>query len=333
MWFVSIRRRYVRNLWPLLLAWSLALGALGETETAGNAAALLKGMRLAVSQASYKGIVSYTKDAQVESFQLFHSTVGGTEQERLVAINSPLREVVRNAEKVACYFPDTKTVFVENKSSNHSLLLDLPEDLSLLSRYYRMEVKGEELVAMRAARLIRIEPRDSFRYARQIWVDVESKLPLKFELLDESGKVVEQMAFTSLSIESAIPAADLNPSTPVDQFSWQVSQRETLPLESLHWTLDKVPDGFQLVSYTRLKRPSVAHSVEHILLSDGLSSVSVYIEQAKGDMVKTPPNQVGAIHTHFRKTDGHLVTVMGEVPAKTVQAIAHGLRYQDSREP
>lgn len=320
--------------WPLwLLAVAIDVGA--EAAEPSQAAALgwLTGMQHSVADLNYKGVVAYLKDKQVESFQLFHASKGGVEQERLVSMNSPLREVVRNAERVACYFPDTKTVFVENKPSTRSVLLELPDDLTQLSRYYRVSLQGQEYVARRPSQVVGIEPRDGYRYARRIWMDMDSKLPLKFEMLEEGGQVVEQMVFTSLSIEPSIPREDLDPSFRADTFTWQTSQRETLPLDSLHWTLRDVPEGFQIVSYTRLKRPPNNRSVEHILLSDGFSSVSIYIEEQKGDMVKEHPKKIGAINAYSLKMDDLLITVMGEVPAKTVQVIANGLRYQDTHEP
>jgi sigma-E factor negative regulatory protein RseB len=330
----SVWKRLIVRAWPLWLL-VVAVDVRSEVAEPSQAAALgwLTGMQHSVAALNYKGVVAYLKDKQVESFQLFHASKGGVEQERLISMNSPLREVVRNAEKVACYFPDTKTVFVENKPSTRSVLLELPDDLTQLSRYYRVSLQGQEYVASRLSQMVGIEPRDGYRYARRIWMDLDSKLPLKFEMLEEGGQVVEQMVFTSLSIEPSIPREDLDPSVRADTFTWQTSQRETLPLDSLHWTLRDVPEGFQIVSYTRLKRPPNNRSVEHILLSDGFSSVSIYIEEQKEDAIKERPRKIGAINAYSLKMDGSLITVMGEVPAKTVQVIANGLRYQDAHEP
>lgn len=290
-------------------------------------------MRHAVSQLNYKGVVAYLKDKEVESFQLFHASNAGKEQERLVSMNSPLREVVRDAEKVACYYPDSKTVFVESKPSTRSVLLDMPEDLTQLSRYYRVELKDQQYVARRLSQIVDITPLDDYRYARRIWIDTASKLPLKFEILGEDGQAVEQMVFTSLDLESSIPNSELAPSVPIDQFTRQTSKREALPLDSLYWRLHNVPDGFQIMSYSRLKRPPNDRTVEHILLSDGFSSVSIYVESQKSGPPKEHPKQIGTINAHSVKIDDYLVTVMGEVPAKTVETIANGLVHGDTTQP
>lgn len=331
--FPARNRHGLRVILLCLLMVALKARADLPASSQANALGWLTDMRQAVVELSYRGVVAYLRDKQVESFQLLHSVNAGVEQERLVSMNSPLREVVRNAEKVACYFPDTKTVFVENKPARRSVLLDVPADMTQLARYYRVGLEGQETIARRLSQVVSIEPRDDYRYARIIWVDTESKLPLKFEMLDEDGQTVEQMMFTSLSVVPSIPPQDLDPSVQADSFAWHTSQREVLPLDSLRWTLQKVPDGFQIVSYTRMRRPSGDRSVEHILMSDSLSSVSIYIEEQPEGTVKERPKKVGAIHADSVKINGYLVTVMGEVPAKTVQAIANGLRYQDKTAP
>ncbi|BBL76055.1 MucB/RseB C-terminal domain-containing protein [Methylomagnum ishizawai] len=328
-----LRKGLVPGLGALCLLAALGLVAAPVAPPQAPALGWLTDMRHAVGQRNYKGTVAYLKDKQVESFQLFHAVNGGKEQERLVSMNSPLREVVRDAQKVACYYPETKTVFVENKPSTRSVLLDIPDDLTQLSRDYRVELKGQEYVARRLSQVVDITPLDAYRYARRIWIDTDSKLPLKFEILGEDGQAVEQMVFTSLDLDPSFAGGDLSPSMPIDQFTRQTSQRETLPLDSLHWELHDVPDGFQIVSYSHLQRPPNDRKVEHILLSDGFSSVSIYIEDQKSGPPKEHPKKIGTINAESVKIGDYLATVMGEVPAKTVEAIAHGLRHRDTEQP
>lgn len=328
------RKALIVPIWLLsLLLTAGGAGAGIQEAPPPTAVDWLTEMRRAVAELSYKGVIAYLRDKEVDSFQLFHSAGPGTEQERLVSMNSPLREVVRNAEKVTCYFPDTRTVFVESKPAKRSVLLDIPADMVQLSRYYRVGLQGQETIARRLAQVVSIEPRDGYRYARLVWVDTDSKLPLKFELLDEDGQTVEQVMFTTLSVEQSIPREELEPSVPADSFAWRTNVREVLPLASLRWTLQNVPEGFQIISYTRMNRPPDDHPVEHILMSDSFSSVSIYIEEKSGVPAKEHPRKVGAIHADSIVIDGHLVTVMGEVPERTVEAIAKGLRYRDGIEP
>ncbi len=297
-------------------------------EAGGDARSWLEAARQAAVKLNYRGIVSYMKDSQIESLQVFHGFRNGLEQERLLSVNSPMREVIRTEDKVTCYYPDTKSMSVDIKPSRHSVLLDLPANLAELSRHYSFSLGDVEYVARRPARVVLIEPKDDLRFARRLWIDEETKLPLKFEWLDEHKQVVEQMVFNSFALEPSIPAEELAPSTQVDS-AWKVKQHEILPAESLIWTLDGVPDGFHMMSYTRLKRGSDNRAIAHILLSDGVSSVSIYIDQLTNESFQVRPKRIGAINTYTRKLDNYLITVMGEAPAKTIQAIANGIRQQD----
>jgi sigma-E factor negative regulatory protein RseB len=207
-------------------------------------------------------------------------------------------------------------------------LIDLPGNLAELSKHYSFSLGEVEYVARRQARIVSIAPKDDWRYGRKLWIDVENKLPLKFEWLDGAGQVLEEMVFNSLAVEPSIPAEELVPSTQIDS-SWKTKQHEILPADSLLWTLDGVPDGFHMMSYTRLKRGSNNRAIDHILLSDGVSSVSIYIDELMNEIFTAQPRKVGAINSYTRKLDKYLVTVMGEAPEKTVQSIGDGIRLQN----
>ncbi|MGI9212260.1 MAG: MucB/RseB C-terminal domain-containing protein [Methylococcaceae bacterium] len=314
----------------LILGFNLIAFADNPTTPSSNDALnWLSGMRQAANTLSYKGNLSFSKNGQVESFQLFHAIKEGVEHERLISMNSPLREVVRNADSVVCYYPETKTAYVENKPSKHSLLLDFPEDLSTLTLHYHFSLQNQEYVAKRLAQTISITPRDDYRYARRIWLDTQSKLPLKSELLDESGNDVEQMVFTTLELNPDLPAHDLEASIPTDSLKWETKQREMLSPSSLNWSLEGVPEGFRIISYSRMKRPGNPIPLDHLLLSDGLSSVSIYMDESKSDTLKSHPRKMGAFNAATRKIGAFQVTVMGEVPERTVSVIAEGLHHQE----
>ena len=63
------------------------------------------------------------------------------------------------------------------------------------------------------------------------------------------------------------------------------------------------------------------------MLSDGLSSVSIYSTVLPDGEVFTGPASVGAVSTYARLIGQHHVTVVGEVPPETVRMIADSLAY------
>ena len=286
-------------------------------------------MRRSATELNYQGFVVYAKDQQLDTFKLVHANVDGQEKERLIALNSPLREVVRTAGNVSFYSAQDSQVVVETKPSNHSVLLELPDDPTVLSRYYRVGLRGQEYIAGRLSQVVALEPKDPFRYTRIIWVDTESKLPLKLEVINEAGQSVEQMVFVSIVPGASIASRDFEPTVREGRTISSINHRESTPLDDLNWSLRDVPDGFQIVSYFKTRRTASNTLVEHILLSDGFAPVSVYIEKNTGSKV-SKERKAGAINIESLTTDGYVITVMGEVPVRTVQIIAKGIRLKKS---
>lgn len=69
--------------------------------------------------------------------------------------------------------------------------------------------------------------------------------------------------------------------------------------------------------------------VSHVMLSDGMASVSVYVEyvvKAEQTDVALGVSMMGAMNAYTRSLDTALITVVGEVPPATVEAIALSVR-------
>ncbi|WP_367026665.1 MucB/RseB C-terminal domain-containing protein [Methylococcus sp. ANG] len=292
----------------------------------------LSSMRDAMIRLNYRGLVAYLKDDKVNSMEFVHGMSNGVEHERLTSLNSPMREIVRDGDLVRFFFPETKSVMTERVPTNRSFLVDLPESFVGLCDYYAFLVGGQEYVAQRRAQTIEIVPVDDYRYGRKVWIDTESRLPLRFELLDENNRPIEQMVFTSLEVSGEAAGRDMAPALASDTYSEQSSKREIIPIETMGWSLDSVPVGFRISGYSRVQHPPLKHPIEHILLSDGLSSVSIYVDELKEEPFLEKLKKIGAVNAYTRKIDGFVVTVMGEVPPKTVHMIANGIRYQKSNK-
>ncbi|WP_333688248.1 MucB/RseB C-terminal domain-containing protein [Methylococcus capsulatus] len=292
----------------------------------------LTGMREAMSRLSYRGRVAYLKDDKVNGMEFAHSMANGVEHERLTSLNSPMREIVRDGDRVQFFFPETKSVMTERVPVSRSFLVDLPESFVGLCDYYAFLVGDQEYVAQRHTQTIEIVPVDDYRYGRKVWIDTESRLPLRFELLDENSKPVEQMVFISLEVSGEAPGREVTPMPASGDYSEQSSNREIIPIEAMDWSLDSVPVGFRISGYSRVQHPPLRHPIEHILLSDGLSSVSIYVDEPKDEPFVEKLKKIGAVNAYTRKIDGFVVTVMGEVPPKTVHMIANGIQHQKSKE-
>ena len=72
-------------------------------------------------------------------------------------------------------------------------------------------------------------------------------------------------------------------------------------------------------------------AVEHLVYTDGVASVSVFVEDvgsSKEDL--KGPAQIGAANAFTALVDGHQITAVGEVPTDTVRMIARSMERQSS---
>ncbi|MCI0666899.1 MAG: MucB/RseB C-terminal domain-containing protein [Methylococcaceae bacterium] len=297
-----------------------------------SARQLLMEMSEAVKNRNYHGTVVYLREKKAETMRVFHALTNGVEKERIVAVNSPMREVIRSDQEVTCYLPDARLIYVSRQGARRSFLVRLPEDLESDPSYYEFLVDGREYVIQKEAQVIELRSKDQFRYGRKIWMDLDTRLPLKFEMIDEKGELVEQMMFTDLEVVDHLPAEALTVSSTMNTSDWEVRDGESLPDVKQTWTFDGIPQGFRQVFYRRTIMPTDKQAVEHILFSDGFSSVSVYVDKQGNDNVASYQKQWGAINSYSRLLDGYQITVLGAVPAKTVQAIGDGIEYLDETE-
>ncbi len=290
----------------------------------------LADMNRAMKIRSFQGDVAYLKNNQIETIRVTHDNRNGVEREHLLTLSGPKREVILEQDKVTCYFLESKTKITNyNNPQSHSLFGRLPKDLKQYLSYYRFILAGVEQITGREARKVSIIPNDSLRYGQKIWIDSESKLPLKYELFDQDGAIIEQMIFTTLSLTEQIPTEyfDLE----VDARDFKEIRRLKLKEETVEqsdWQFEVLPAGFKLTSHTRQMSGGNKNGPEHITLSDGLVSVSVYIEKNSQSRKVSKAGHFGGVNGYMRTVNDYLVTVVGEIPAETTRLIGDAIRWK-----
>ncbi|MFC1776559.1 MucB/RseB C-terminal domain-containing protein [Pseudomonadota bacterium] len=306
----------------------LVLIGISQVSMAGDSALArewLERMTTAMSQMSYQGTFVYVRDDVVETMRITHVTDETGVRERLYSVSGPHREVIRDRKGVRCVLEDSAAV-VEDKVVASSYFPELP--LSIIdgdSSGYRLETVGEARIAGHTARRVSISPEDRFRYGYDFWLEEQTGLLLKWVLFDDRHRPLAKLVFTDFAIGSAINLSELESDARAEDFVEMktFSPEETVVTQSSpRWQPTKLPPGFNLASYSH---KSGAEGVyEHMVYSDGLAAVSVYVEQnGIGAAVKPGISQLGT-NNAFTRTEGDLqITVIGEVPAITVKSIAN----------
>lgn len=317
-----------RGLLVASLCWLLPAAALGN-----EAREWLSRMEQAVENLSYEGTFVHMVGDRLETMHVIHRSVDGQVSERLFSRDQPGREILRHNDKVTCIFADQRTVLVEHRRDQRGtpLLGAVPKDDAEIENWYEFLEAGDGRKLGRSARIIEIRPRDGYRYGHRLWLDVASAIPMKIQLLDHNGVPVEQIQFVSMMVPAEISDARLQPGVEVEGFTWLEQDRGAsagvLAADERAWQVETLPPGFRITEARLRTMPGSDHLVEHMVYSDGLASVSVFVEPAEEtDHELTGLSRIGAAHAFTLVLHGQQVTAVGEVPPHTVESIARAVR-------
>ncbi len=294
---------------------------------AQDAAAWLQRAAGAARGLNYVGTIVYEHGGKVETSHLVHLLEGGSEFEKLTNLDGPAREVIRNNDLVRCYYPDAKIIRIEPRSFRNAFPSLLPQQLNALAAHYFFR-KGElARIAGLDTQAVIFEAKDGLRYGHKFWADIATGLLLKARLLNEKNEPVEQFAFTDIQIGIKLDRDLVKPpfsSLPTD---WQVRESppgEVQPQET-GWVVKDLPPGFaKVVEGFRTLRGKSAQ-VAHLVFSDGLVAVSVFVEPTPPTPQPVGLSHQGGINVYSRQLDDYLVTVLGEAPGATVRQIAYSV--------
>ncbi|OGT89912.1 MAG: hypothetical protein A2514_00595 [Gammaproteobacteria bacterium RIFOXYD12_FULL_61_37] len=289
----------------------------------------LERMNRAMRQLSYEGELIYQHDRRVEVLSLVHTVGGGLERERITSLNGHPREVIRDNESVTCILPGMKAVSVDPRRGSGGFPSLLPLSAEELSDVYSLSLAGEGRVAGRGARILDIRPRDRLRYGHRLYLDVEQGLPLKLDMLDGEGEPIAQIMFSRLKVDPGIPYEASGPSLQTEGYSLIKHEKGAAgPMEkAFNWSFSRLPKGFR-VNNQEVRREEINGDwQEHVVVTDGLANVSVYVEKRKAGGDLEGPSRMGAVSAFGRRSGNGQITAVGEAPVETVRLIAEAVEF------
>jgi sigma-E factor negative regulatory protein RseB len=284
---------------------------------------LVRKMSAASEQHNYDGVFVLRKSDSLMSMRVVHGVDEYGKWERLESLNGENRKVVRRNDEVISIFPDRRLITVSQTHSKVSIHPTLPENIGNLVKYYRIEKLGDDRVAGRGTVVLDVKPKDQLRYGYKYWLDNDTGVLLKCDLLNEDGDVVEQMMYTSFQDHDTTPESAFG-KLDISDYKREQLDQEREAVKHPGWTVNELPPGFMLTQST-LRHNEKTDSL-HMIYSDGLASVSVFVETGdNGHHRLNGSTSIGALNVFGQEVDDAHVTVMGEVPEATVERIAHSM--------
>jgi len=312
--------------WFRIALLAAAMLAAAPAARANEAAAWLARTAAAAQQQNYTGTIVYQHGGHVETSRLVHLFENGSEFEKLVNLDGPAREVIRSQGEVRCYYPDAKVVRIEPRTFRNAFPSLSPQQQKALAEFYDFRKAETGRVAGLETQAWVFEPKDGLRYGHKFWADAATGLLVKARIVDDRNEIVEQFAFTDLAIGVKIDRDMVRPTWAVAPPDWRVRQAGPgdVDMKETGWIVTRVPPGFVKI-VEGFRQLQGLRQVAHLVFSDGLVAVSVFVEPVGAASHPTGLSKQGGINVYIRQLDESLVTVLGEAPAATVRQIAHSV--------
>ena len=317
----------MKQLW---CAMSLVAGSLFFSANASadvSSGALLQEMNLASQSLNYElSFVSINKSG-VESLRYRHVRLNGQPLAELLQMDGPRRAVVQRGNEISYFEPGLDPFTLNGDYIVDSLPSLVYTDFKRLAPYYDFISVGRTRIADRMCDVIRVVARDGTRYSYIVWVDSESKLPMRVDLLDRDGETLEQFRVI------AVTTGDQVSGTMQNLAKANLPPQLSVPTSNhvdLNWSASWVPQGYQEISSSRRTLPSVDSPVESRLFSDGLFSFSININRATANssdqMLRTGRRTVSTtVHNQAE------ITIVGELPPQTAKRVADGIQFKGAQ--
>lgn len=314
-----------------LLAFGGVLAAPAYGDQHGDALAWLQKMASAAQKLNYTGTFTYQSGGNSETSRITHLVDAAGEQEKLEVLDGSPREVVRSNDEVKCFLPDDKLVIVEKRGRYKTFPALLPASVSTLGEFYLIRLGDVSRVAGFDSQLILLEPKDTLRYGRHLWAEINSGLILKARTVNERNETIEQFAFTQLQINVPINKEALKPRFAAESTAWRIHNAQASQSLSAGggWLFKAQLPGFKKSAGMK-RQASQGGTAEttHFIFTDGLSSISLFIEPLADRKAEQATYSVGAINVYKRATENHLLTVLGEVPMATLMRLGDGMELK-----
>jgi sigma-E factor negative regulatory protein RseB len=308
-------------------ALAFALGLAATPALAESGQEWLARMGAALNNSSYVGEFVSESAGRIERLAITHRVRDGVVFERLVSLTGAGRELVRENDEVIVYLPDQKLAIIERRSGRSDLMGALPQFEGRMASWYKVDWVGREtLDDFGPTAVVAVRPLDGYRFGYRLWIDVDTHMPVRSDLADGSGRVIERLRFTKLRLDSNIPDSAFEPALDRSKLRW-VRQSPQSEDEAPAWRAAQVPPGFRLSMSGMQSVAGAGSPVNHLVYSDGLASVSVFIQVPTPGKARAQGTTRSGVASAFTTVvDGHQITAVGEVPPRTLKYIATSLR-------
>ncbi|MGX9418495.1 sigma-E factor regulatory protein RseB [Vibrio sp. WJH972] len=310
-----------------LLISVVALFSLGNSSAFAEsmpAKALLLDMNQASHQLSYELSYIFIQKNGIEPLLYRYSADEKANLAHLIYLSGPVREVIKRNDEVSYIEPGNEPYTVKSNSMVAPIFPLLNSNVERLSQFYDFVNIGRGREAGAACQVIRVVPKDGLRYSYVLWVSEHNKLPLRADLVDRDGEVLEQFRAISYNVNEQLPQLMSGLNTAELPAVLSLPSNE---LKDATWSVEWLPNGFVSKELSRYRMAMVEKEVENQLFSDGLFNFSVYVSELDDTSLHDQLIRQGR-RTLLSVVKGTSeVSVIGDIPPSTAKRVAESVTF------
>jgi sigma-E factor negative regulatory protein RseB len=279
---------------------------------------------------SYKGIFTYQSGENQRSVEITHMNSGQGEYSRVVMLDGSPREVLSQGSDIVIFSPRDEKVVIEKRRGKNLFPALLPVNLEAVKLSYQARVSGHERIAGREGVIVLLEARDAYRYSYKLLTDKEYGLLLKAITLNKDHQSIEQIGFSQLNLLNINNMDWFKPKVdPMKPYVMEDEIPSSVASQNSDWKVGPLPGGYKQVDHIKRKVPGKPMAVNQLIFSDGLSSVSLFIEPlTKGVRPRVGHTMVGPTNFYAHVSSGYQIVAVGEVPQATVLHLANSVSFK-----
>lgn len=261
------------------------------------------------------------------SSRIWHAGDGDQQVERMDALSGTPRTTFRHNAQVVTFLPESRIAKTEQRDAAGLFPHLMRVGPASVTQFYGVRHAGAERVAGFDTDVLQLQPKDTLRYGYRLWAEKKSGFAVQLQTLDGDGRILEQAAFSDLDLDAPV-RADRLLQMMADTTGYRIEKAERTAASAAEegWALKAPVAGFQPMDcFRRVPASSMPGSMQWIF-SDGLATVSLFIEPYGTRPRQEWQNAMGVTQMLGRRVgaDWWLVAI-GEVPAQTLKAFAAAL--------
>lgn len=294
-----------------------------KTEQAELFQQLIK-MQQAAKSNNYESYFVVIEPVQVRSYRFRHANVDNQQFAQLLDLDGAPQEVLQRNDIISYFNPSHQPFSLQDNKIIDAFPGVLSADFNYLKQYYDFVSMGKGRVANRLANVIKLYPKDNFRYEYTLWLDSSSGLLLQSNLQDRDGNLLQQYRVVALYLNDKIEGlANLLNNLKLPPL---LSNDSEPAKHSFNWNPVWLPLGFKKVSEHEYK--SGTNTTQTIMYSDGLFDFSIYVtDNIQSSLPEHFWNQGGnTIYTQVK--NGRELTLIGQLPLVTAKQIVHEIKFK-----